>query len=85
MALITSNRSKLKREQDPLFVVRLKLKRAYIEKAVVGFSKTELEKTFREGLTEQEQLEYQASLHNTKKYMQQKKIFPNGTIERRGD
>lgn len=56
-----------------------------MEKTVICHAKFELDKTFRESLNEQEQLEYQSSFQNTKKYLQSnKKIFPNGIIEGRG-
>lgn len=62
-----------------------RIRKNYVEKIIVGYAKTELDKTFRESLTEEEQLEYQASFQNSKKYLQHKKIFPNGVIEKKSE
>ncbi len=66
-------------------MMRNRVRKSYVEKVIVGYAKTELDKTFRESLSEEEQLEYQASFQNSKKYLQQKKIFPNGIIEKRSE
>lgn len=47
---------------------------------VIGTANMNADKTFREGLTDDEQIEFQNSFQNTKKFLQQKKIFPNGII-----
>ena len=71
--------------EDPLIGMKTQLRYRYAEKSVIGFARTELDKTFKEGLSENEHLEYQTSFQSTKKYLQHKKIFPNGIIEKRGE
>lgn len=83
MVLINSNRQKNKSEDDILFKIKNRLRKTYVQKSVIGYARTELDKTFRESLTEEEQLDFQVSFQNSKKYLQHKKIFPNGIIEKR--
>ena len=71
-------------EEDPLLPMKTKLKYGYTNKFVIGHARTELDKTFREGLSQNEQMDYQSSFQNTKKFLQHRKIFPNGIIEKKG-
>ena len=57
----------------------------YVQRPVIGFARTELDKTLKEGLSESEKLDFHSSFQNSKKYLQHKKIFPNGLIEKKGD
>lgn len=47
MVLMSSYKSRAKQEEDTLFVMKNRLRKAYVEKIVVGYPKTELDKTFR--------------------------------------
>lgn len=48
MVIMTSNKDKSKSiEDDLLFRIKSRMRKKYVEKYVIGFAKTELDKTFR--------------------------------------